>query len=158
LPQSVVIKDLGIFFTMTRFVHPLLLLIAKFTNKELAQVVEDLLAENRCLRSKLPKRIEVMPAERASSSSWGSHSVRSSRALSLSFPVALSFAGRTWKSRNRNQPSQGVPGSQRTAGKETCELPAVELTRKEPPRETAVSESEPKRLGRQLLFVVLPVV
>ncbi len=40
-----VTKDLGIFITMTRFVHPLLLLIAKFTNKELARVVEYLLAE-----------------------------------------------------------------------------------------------------------------
>jgi putative transposase len=50
---------------MTRFLHPLLLLIAKFTNKELAHLVEYLLTENRCLRSKLPKRIEVTPAERA---------------------------------------------------------------------------------------------
>jgi putative transposase len=40
-------------------------MIAKFTNKELAHLVEYLLAENRCLRSKLPKRIEVAPAERA---------------------------------------------------------------------------------------------
>ena len=50
---------------MTRFVHPLLLLIVRFTNKELAKVIEYLLAENRILRSKLPKRIEVTPAERA---------------------------------------------------------------------------------------------
>jgi putative transposase len=50
---------------MTRFMHPLLLLIAKFTNKELAKLLEYLLAENRILRSKLPKRIEVAPAERA---------------------------------------------------------------------------------------------
>jgi putative transposase len=50
---------------MTRFMHPLLLLISKFTDKELAKLLEYLLAENRCLRSKLPKRIEVTPAERA---------------------------------------------------------------------------------------------
>jgi putative transposase len=50
---------------MTRFVHPLLLLIARFTNKQLAQLIEYLLAENRILRAKLPKRIEVAPAERA---------------------------------------------------------------------------------------------
>jgi putative transposase len=50
---------------MTCFLHPLLLLIARFTDKQLAQLVEYLLAENRCLRSKLPKRIEVTPAERA---------------------------------------------------------------------------------------------
>jgi hypothetical protein len=39
---------------MTRFLHSLLLLIARFTDKQLAQLVEYLLAENRCLRSKLP--------------------------------------------------------------------------------------------------------
>ena len=50
---------------MTRFMHPLLLLIARFTNKAQAQLIEYLLAENRILRSKLPKRIEVTPAERA---------------------------------------------------------------------------------------------
>jgi putative transposase len=50
---------------MTRFVHPLLLLIVRFTNKELAQTIEYLLAQNRILRSKLPKQIEVTPAERA---------------------------------------------------------------------------------------------
>jgi hypothetical protein len=50
---------------MTRFVHPLLLLIARFTNKQLAQLIEYLLAENQILRFKLPKRIEVAPAERA---------------------------------------------------------------------------------------------
>jgi hypothetical protein len=45
--------------------QPLLLLIARFTNKAQAQVIEFLLTENRSLRSKLPKRIEVTPAERA---------------------------------------------------------------------------------------------
>jgi putative transposase len=45
--------------------HPLLLLIARFTNKELARVVEYLLCENRILRSKLPRRIGVTPAEQA---------------------------------------------------------------------------------------------
>jgi putative transposase len=50
---------------MTRFVHPLLLLIARYTDKKLAQLVEYLLTENRCMRSKLPKRIEVTPVERA---------------------------------------------------------------------------------------------
>jgi putative transposase len=50
---------------MTRFVHPLLLLIARFTNKPQAHLIEFLLTENRSLRSKLPKRIEVTPAERA---------------------------------------------------------------------------------------------
>lgn len=48
---------------MPRFMHPLLLMLVSFANQELARVVEYLLAENRCLRSKLPKRIEVTPAE-----------------------------------------------------------------------------------------------
>jgi putative transposase len=50
---------------MKRFVHPLLLLLARVTEKELVQMVEYLKAENRMLRNKLPKRIEVTPAERA---------------------------------------------------------------------------------------------
>ncbi len=47
---------------MKRFVHPLLLLLARATQKELVQMVEYLKAENRMLRSRLPKRIEATPA------------------------------------------------------------------------------------------------
>jgi putative transposase len=50
---------------MKRFVHPLLLLLARATQKELVQMVKYLKAENRMLRSRLPKRIEATPAERA---------------------------------------------------------------------------------------------
>ena len=50
---------------MKRFVHPLLLLLARATEKELVEMVEYLKAENRMLRSRLPKRIEATPAERA---------------------------------------------------------------------------------------------
>lgn len=50
---------------MKRFVHPLLLLLARATEKELVQMIEYLKAENRILRNKLPKRIEVTAAERA---------------------------------------------------------------------------------------------
>lgn len=50
---------------MTQLIHPLLLLIARATEKELVQYVEYLKTPNRILRSKLPKRIKVMPAERA---------------------------------------------------------------------------------------------
>ena len=49
---------------MKRFVHPLLLLLARATEKELVQMIEYLKAENRILRSKLPKQIDVTPAER----------------------------------------------------------------------------------------------
>jgi putative transposase len=50
---------------MTRFVHSLLLQIAWATEKELVKMIEHLKAENMILRSKLPKRIEVTPAELA---------------------------------------------------------------------------------------------
>jgi len=50
---------------MKRFLHPLLMILARATEKELVQMVEYLKAENRILRGKLPKRIEVAPAERA---------------------------------------------------------------------------------------------
>jgi putative transposase len=50
---------------MKRFIHPLLLLLARLAEKELVQMIEYLKAENRILRSKLPKRIEATLAERA---------------------------------------------------------------------------------------------
>lgn len=50
---------------MKRLVHPLLMLIARATEKDLVLYLEYLKAENRILRSKLPKRIDVLPAERA---------------------------------------------------------------------------------------------
>ena len=40
------------------------MLIARTTEKELVKMVEYLKTENRILRNKLPKRIEVTPAER----------------------------------------------------------------------------------------------
>ena len=50
---------------MTRLLHPLLLLLARATEKELVLQIEYLREENRILRSKLPKRISVTTAERA---------------------------------------------------------------------------------------------
>jgi putative transposase len=50
---------------MTRFLHPLLLLLVRATESELVRMIEYLKAENRILRSKLPKRIKVTQAERA---------------------------------------------------------------------------------------------
>ena len=49
---------------MSKFLHPLLLLIATATEKELAKHVQFLKEENKILRSKLPKRIAVTPKER----------------------------------------------------------------------------------------------
>ena len=49
---------------MARFFHPLLTLLANATESQLAQYVEFLKAENRILRSKLPKCVVCTPAER----------------------------------------------------------------------------------------------
>ena len=49
---------------MPRFIQPLLLLLARLTDRQLAGVVQYLKAENEILRSKLPKRIKVTPRER----------------------------------------------------------------------------------------------
>ena len=50
---------------MKRLFHPLLMLLAQATEKELVLYIEYLKKENRILRSKLPKRVKVTPAERA---------------------------------------------------------------------------------------------
>ena len=50
---------------MRRLIHPLLMVIAQAIEKELVLYIEYLKAENRILRSKLPKRIDVTPAERS---------------------------------------------------------------------------------------------
>jgi len=50
---------------MTRLLHPLLYLLAQATEKDLVMHIEYLKAENRILRTKLPKRITVTTAERA---------------------------------------------------------------------------------------------
>ena len=49
---------------MTAIWKGFLLLLAKATDRELAKMVEFLRAENRVLRTKLPKRIDITPAER----------------------------------------------------------------------------------------------
>jgi hypothetical protein len=56
---------------MKRIIHPLLLLIARATEKDLVLYIEYLKAENRIRRSKLPKRVEVTPAERATLTKLG---------------------------------------------------------------------------------------
>ena len=50
---------------MIRFFHPLLVVLARATEPELVLYVEFLKAENRILRSKLPKRVICTPAERS---------------------------------------------------------------------------------------------
>jgi len=50
---------------MAKFFHPLLLLLARSTDKEMARMLDYLKTENRILRSRLPKRVVCTPAERA---------------------------------------------------------------------------------------------
>ncbi len=50
---------------MARILHPLFLLMARATDKELVRMIEYLKTENRILRSKLPKRVSVTTADRA---------------------------------------------------------------------------------------------
>ena len=50
---------------MPRFFHPLILLLARSTHSELCRMVDYLKTENRILRGKLPKRVDVTSAERA---------------------------------------------------------------------------------------------
>ncbi|GAB6188041.1 integrase core domain-containing protein [Thermopirellula anaerolimosa] len=49
---------------MARIFHPLIMLLARATQAEMAQMVDYLKTENRILRAKLPKRVEVTAAER----------------------------------------------------------------------------------------------
>jgi hypothetical protein len=49
---------------MARFFHPLIMVLARATESELARYVEYLKAENRVFRDKLPKRVVCTPAER----------------------------------------------------------------------------------------------
>jgi len=53
------------FYTKEEVIAPLLMLLARATEKDLVLYIEYLKAENRILRNKLPKRINVTPAERA---------------------------------------------------------------------------------------------
>ena len=49
---------------VSKFVHPLLALIASATDSELAKYVEYLKRENEVLRARLPKRIHTTKEER----------------------------------------------------------------------------------------------
>lgn len=49
---------------MARIFHPLLLVLSRATQAEMAQMIDYLKTENRILRNKLPKRVSLTPAER----------------------------------------------------------------------------------------------
>jgi putative transposase len=52
---------------MARIFHPLLIMLAGSTKKELTRQVQYLKEENKILRSKLPRRITVTPVVDSSS-------------------------------------------------------------------------------------------
>jgi putative transposase len=91
---------------MKRFAHPLLMLLTRATQKELVPMVEYLKAENRMLRSKLPKRIEVTPAERAKLLKREFGLGQRSRRSSASFILGHSLVG--WAKASRGEdPASG---------------------------------------------------
>ncbi len=49
---------------MSKLFHPLLMVLARASESQLARYVEYLKAENRILRDKLPKRVICTPGER----------------------------------------------------------------------------------------------
>lgn len=49
---------------MARIFHPLIMLLARATQAEMAQMLDYLKTENRILRSKLPRRVNLTPDER----------------------------------------------------------------------------------------------
>jgi hypothetical protein len=50
---------------MAKGLHPLLMVLARATDRGLARMVDYLKAEHPILRARLPKRIVTAPAERA---------------------------------------------------------------------------------------------
>ena len=56
-------KHLG-YSRMARIFHPLFMVLARATQAELAQMVDYLKTQNRILRSNLPNRVDLTPAER----------------------------------------------------------------------------------------------
>ncbi|MHC4403264.1 MAG: hypothetical protein ACYTG0_26700 [Planctomycetota bacterium] len=73
---------------MAKFFHPLIMVLARATESELARYVEYLKAENRILRSRLPKRVVCTRAER-------------SRLIKLGKPLTLAYT-RGWAANSPN--------------------------------------------------------
>jgi putative transposase len=61
---------------MSRFLQPLLLLLARLTDRELTKVIQFLKEENEILRSRLAKRVALTSNERQRLISSDGHSGR----------------------------------------------------------------------------------
>ena len=76
---------------MKRYDHPPpVLLIAKATEKEATKYIEYLKAENKILRSKLPKRVEVRSGRKTNSA----FDAREKRTRQLGVPGRTDWQGR----------------------------------------------------------------
>jgi hypothetical protein len=64
---------------MAKLLHPLLMVVARATDRELARMVDYLKAENEILRARLPKRIVTTPRRGLGWSKSASRSERPSR-------------------------------------------------------------------------------
>ncbi|MFA9478841.1 integrase core domain-containing protein [Phycisphaerales bacterium AB-hyl4] len=99
---------------MPRLFHPLLKMITHATHRELAGQVQYLKVENEILRSKLPKRITVTPAEKARLVKFGRKVGSAIREL-ITIVTPRTFA--RWVSGGASKPgaSKRKPGRPRTS-------------------------------------------
>jgi putative transposase len=95
---------------MASLIHPLLMLIARATEKDLVQSIEYLKAENRILRSKLPKRINVALAERAKLIKLG---VRLGSAIKELITIVHPRTFARWFSEGKTKAKRRKPGRPR---------------------------------------------
>ena len=94
---------------MPRLIHPLLLLVARATERDLVPYIEYLKTEDRILRSKLPKRIDVTPAERAKLVKLG---VRLGSAIKELITIVHPRTFARWLSEGASKAKRRKPGRQ----------------------------------------------
>jgi putative transposase len=98
---------------MRAAVQPFLLFLAGATDKELARAVEYLRAENRILRARLPKRLEVTASERRTLLKFGKRLGRKIRDL-ITIVTPRTFLCWLHSERQTGQARAGNPGRPRT--------------------------------------------
>jgi putative transposase len=101
---------------MPRFIQPLLLLLARLTDRQLAAVVQYLKVENDILRSNLPKRVTVTAREKQRLLKFG-RPLRSAIKHVITIVTPRTFL--RWVNgdgpRNRSAAPRRAPGRPRTA-------------------------------------------
>ena len=107
---SAILSTVYAFYTHEEAIAPLLLLLARATEKELVLYIEYLKAENRILRNKLPKRVNVTPAERAKLVKLG---VRLGSAIKDLITIVHPRTFARWVSGHKTKRKPGRPGRPR---------------------------------------------